>query len=217
MNGVEQHSGCIWISLFMAAGIFLVWKLGVRVARSWGINVPRDMTSWQDEVERHAIEAIRADLYSAQCRAALVELIGKVPADFDPTLLYGGQVAAGVHRAAVVEAEQQGIIRSGTYQRVYGRPIDEMTYGEGPFDGDGEHDRAPVILDEVRRRRERREDRPLARREVRDSNDAFDPFAEPIRSRESRDKEKERPSVQCSWSDGKLVPTTGRGGRRASA
>jgi hypothetical protein len=208
MNGIEQHTGCIWVSLFMAAGIFIVWKLGVRVARSWGINVPRDMTSWQDEVERHAIEAIRADLYSAQCRAALVELIGKVPADFDPTLLYGGQVAAGVHRAAVVEAEQQGIIRSGTYQRVYGRPIEEMTYGEGP---DGDRDRAPVILDEVRRRRERREDRSLARREVRDSNDAFDPFAEPIR------REKERPAVSCSWSDGKLVPTTGRSSRRASA
>lgn len=213
MNGIEQHAGCIWVSLFMAAGIFVVWKLGVRVARSWGVNVPRDMTSWQDEVERHAIEAIRADLYAAQCRAALVELIGKVPADFDPTLLYGGQVAAGVHRAAVVEAEQQGIIRSGTYQRVYGRPIEEMTYGEGPFDGDDDRDRdrAPVMLDEVRRRRERREDRPLARREVRDSNDGFDPFAEPIR------RERERPAVLCSWSDGKLVPTTGRSGRRASA
>lgn len=211
MNGIEQHAGCVWVSLFMAAGIFVVWKLGVRIVRSWGINVPRDMTSWQDEVERTAIEAIRADLYSAQCRAALVELIGKVPADFDPTLLYGGQVAAGVHRAAVVEAERQGIIRTGTYERVYGRPIDEMTYGEGPLDPGGDGERAPVILDEVRRRRERREERALTRREVRDSREfSTDPFAEPLY------KEKERPAVPCSWSDGRLVPT-GRTSRRASA
>jgi len=157
MNAIETHSGCMWISGFMAVGIFVFWKLAVRVARAWGVRVPRDMVSWQDEVERTAIEAVRADLYAAQCRAGLVEMIGKIPGDFDPTLLFSGQVVAGVHRGAIYEAERQGIIKNGTYERVYGRSIDDVVY-DGSFSDTPFAMEEPVpVVDEVRRRRQARD------------------------------------------------------------
>jgi hypothetical protein len=197
-SGVEQHVGCLWVAAFMAVGVFVVWKLVVRVARAWGVRVPRDMASWQDEVERTAIEAIRADLYAAQCRAGLVELIGKVPADFDPTLLLGCQVAAGVHRGAVYEAERQGIIRTGTYERVYGTSIDEVVF-DGSF-SDTPYVAPVPVVDEVRRRREARDPEP---RRQGTAPHGTAPQGAP-----------RRPSVPCDWVGGKLVPI-GRG-RRAS-
>jgi hypothetical protein len=208
MNIVEQHAGCIWVSLFMAVGIHVLLRLLGRLRRSLGRDVPRDMGEYIMQLEDLGTTSVRADLYAAQARAALAQEIGKVPAEFDPTLLYACQVSAGIHRAATAEAERQGVIRAGTYERLFGRPID----GSSSDDGGGGGDRAPepIALDEVRRRRERerREDR-LARRG--DARDAVDPFVEPPASR------RERPAVPCSWSsDGRLVPT-GRPGRRASA
>lgn len=210
-NILEQHAGCVWVSLFMAVGIHVLIRLVGMVRRSVGGSktVPRDMAEFIFDLEDAGTTAVRADLYAAQARAALAEKIGKVPADFDPTLLYACQVSAGIHRAATAEAERQGVVRSGTYERLFGRPIEDDATGP-TGGGDERGGRAPASLDEARRRRERRDDRSLARRrDARGSADQpFDPFAD------DQPSEKVRPAVPCSWSDGVLVPTSR--GRRAS-
>jgi hypothetical protein len=59
-------------------------------------------------------------MVAAECRVSLIRLIGKLPADYDPTALLACNVAAGVHRAVLENAERAGIVQKGTFERVYG-------------------------------------------------------------------------------------------------
>jgi len=110
------------IALLMGAcvgvGLFVLLRVGER----WSSrdNIPREFARWHDELELRALQAIQADLHAAESRARLVSLIGQIPQDFDPTALLAVNVAAGVHRAALEHAERQGIIRAGSFEKVYG-------------------------------------------------------------------------------------------------
>lgn len=134
-GGLDAHAGCVWLAALFALGICLVgrvlYRLVHRLFQQWGIvdHVPRDMREFVDDLERTAGESFRADLYAAQCRAALVSLTGKVPADFDPTVLLACQVSAGLHRAVLVEAERQGLLPEGSFERVYGVSVEDAAGG----------------------------------------------------------------------------------------
>lgn len=111
----------------LGAGVFVL----LRVAERWTAQgaIPRDFRRWHDELELRALQAIQADLHAAEARARLVALIGEIPQDFDPTALLAVNVAAGVHRAALEHAERAGIVRPGSFARVYGEP---PTYSSAP-------------------------------------------------------------------------------------
>ena len=100
----------------VAVGLWAVARFGPRL---FGKGPPKDMLEWQGELERAAIEAIRADLYAAQTKAALALMIGQMPEDFDATAFLGCRVAEGVHRACLREAEEQGLVRPGFVDEVY--------------------------------------------------------------------------------------------------
>lgn len=110
-----------WIMLLGAcvgSGVFVL----LRTFDAWerGSSVPKDFRRWHDELEVKALRAIQADMQAAECRAALVRLIGQLPADYDPTALLACNVAAGVHRAVLENAERAGIVQKGSFELVYG-------------------------------------------------------------------------------------------------
>ena len=110
-----------WILLASAclgAGVFVL----LRTFDRWeqGASVPKDFRRWHDELEVRALAAIQADMVAAECRVSLIRLIGKLPADYDPTALLACNVAAGVHRAVLENAERAGIVQKGSFERVYG-------------------------------------------------------------------------------------------------
>lgn len=91
-------------------------------------RAPHRFDLWGDEVERAAIRCIQADLQAAESKAALVSLIGDIPKDFDASAWLGCHVAAGVHRAALLEAERQGIVRRGLMSEVYDGAMRRTSY-----------------------------------------------------------------------------------------
>lgn len=105
-----------------AVGIWLIIRTAERFMA--GASIPKHFGRWHDELEHRALRAIQADMHAAECRAALVELIGQIPQDFDPTALLACQVAAGVHRAVLDHAERQGLVRPGSFEKVYGPRLD---------------------------------------------------------------------------------------------
>lgn len=105
----------------VGAGIYLLLRFFDRLQASGG-PIPADMRRWRDELEMRAMRAVQADMQAAEARVALVRLIEELPADYDPTALLAVQIAAGVHRAMVAQAEKDGIIQRGTFERVYGVP-----------------------------------------------------------------------------------------------
>ena len=113
-------------STFLAAIVFAVaaFFLLRLVERMFRRSVPQDMQRWRDALERAAIAVIHADLAAAETKAHLFELIGTIPKDFDPTAFLTLQLAAGVHRAVLAEAEQRGLVRAGTFQNVYGATVE---------------------------------------------------------------------------------------------
>ena len=107
-------------TIYVCCSITLGIHLGIHfLPRLLRKTPPRDMLTWGGAVERAAIEAIRADLYAAQTKAELVELIDHIPADFDASVFLSCQIAAGVHRAALQEAIAQGILRPETLATIY--------------------------------------------------------------------------------------------------
>jgi hypothetical protein len=122
-----DHSNCLIAGAVFGAGIFIVLRVLDRMF--FGRNVPKDMQRWQDEVERAAVRCIQADLFAAESKAQLVELIGQVPKDFDPTVFLGVQVAAGIHRAVLIEAEKKGLVREGLFEKVYGVSLEQASLG----------------------------------------------------------------------------------------
>lgn len=102
----------------VGAGVYSLFRFADRLTSKAAI--PDDVRRWKDELETRAIRAVQADMHAAECRAALVQLMGELPADYDPTALLAVNIAAGVHRAVVEQAEQSGIIKAGTFRAVYG-------------------------------------------------------------------------------------------------
>lgn len=94
-------------------------------------SVPRDMARWRDELERACIACLHADLNAAETKGHLAEMIGKVPADFNPSAFLGMQLAAGVQRAVLIEAERRGLVRAGMFASVYGMSVEQATVGGG--------------------------------------------------------------------------------------
>ncbi len=105
-----------WLGLSIGIGIMVMAMFLPRLLKQ---KPPKDMLMWAGEVERKAIEAIRSDLYAAQTKAELIELIGEIPEEFDPSVMLSCQVAAGAHKAAIREAEAQGLIRAGMFEEIY--------------------------------------------------------------------------------------------------
>ena len=102
-----------------AGACVLFLKIIPRVLRSWGVHIPKKMDEWQDEVERTAIAVIHADLDAARTKARLVELIGEIPKDFNPSAFLGCHIAAAVQREVLMRAEQEGLIEPGVADRMF--------------------------------------------------------------------------------------------------
>jgi hypothetical protein len=108
------------LGLISGAGVcLLATKIGPRVLRAWGVHIPKKMDEWQEEVERTAIAVIHADLDAARTKARLVELIGEIPKDFDPSAFLGCHIAAAVQREVLMRAEQEGLIEPGVADRMF--------------------------------------------------------------------------------------------------
>jgi hypothetical protein len=124
---ITEHSNCLIAGIVFAVGVFIILRIVDRMV--FGRNIPRDMQKWQDEVERVAVQCIQADLWVAESKARLVELIGQVPKDFDPTVFLGCQIAAGIHRAVLIEAEKKGLVNAGLFEKVYGVSLEQASLG----------------------------------------------------------------------------------------
>ncbi|MBU1785285.1 MAG: hypothetical protein KKG95_08120 [Candidatus Omnitrophica bacterium] len=121
MEAWEAPMWAVFMTLFMGAGAGLMAFVAMRYFA--GGRAPRKFRGWIAEVERAAIEVIDADLNAALAKARLFELIGKMPDDFDPTAFLAANVAEGIHRAVLFEAERRGIVQEGTFIRVYGEAL----------------------------------------------------------------------------------------------
>lgn len=108
-----------------AALAVLLLRIVPRALRAWGLRVPRRMDDWMVEVEVTANACIVADLESARAKSRLVELIGQIPRDFDPSVFLACNIAEGIQRAVIFQAEQEGLIPAGVADRVYLPPADE--------------------------------------------------------------------------------------------
>jgi len=125
MNGDLAYVLAFLGTIILTATITLI------VDRAFVHAVPREMSRWRDELERRCIAVLHADLAAAETKAALFELIGTIPADFNPSAFLGMQLAAGVQRAVLIEAERRGLVRDGMFANVYGMSVEQATVGSG--------------------------------------------------------------------------------------
>jgi len=119
---LAEHTWCIWLGLAMAVGLLVTMRA---LPRFFARQPIRDFERWLPAVERASSNAVRASLYAAAAQKELVELIGELPKDFEPTVWLACNVAQGVQRSVLVEAERQGLIPAGMLARVYGVQLDE--------------------------------------------------------------------------------------------
>lgn len=112
------HGWCIFLALCMAVGLNIIKG----VVERWhaGGRIPKDMARWKNELLHAAHEAMEADMNAAEKRVRLCALIGSLPNDYDPSALLGIQLAAGIHRAVLAEAEARGFVKPGLTNQVYG-------------------------------------------------------------------------------------------------
>lgn len=106
----------------LLAGTFVgvaIVSLAWAVWRTWSLRPAKQMAEWQERVEAAAIECIRRDMDAALAKARLAELVGEMPATFEPGAWLACRVADGVHRAVVLEAERRGLIRAGVVGEIY--------------------------------------------------------------------------------------------------
>ncbi len=128
MTPDPDHTIYLIGAIVFGVGIFVILEV---VKRMFVHSVPRDMARWRDAVERAAVACIQADLTAAETKGHLMELIGTIPADFNPSAFLGLQLAAGVQRAVLIEAERRGLVRDGMFATVYGMSVDQATVGSG--------------------------------------------------------------------------------------
>ena len=72
-------------------------------------KVPKDMERWHAEVESACFDVIRARIYVAECEKRIIELVGEVPADFNPTLFAAPQLAKVMEDALIKQAENKDV------------------------------------------------------------------------------------------------------------
>lgn len=72
-------------------------------------SLPKDMTTWHAEVENACFEVIRSRIYVAECEKRIIDLVGTVPVDFNPTLFAAPHLAKVMEEALVNQAESQDI------------------------------------------------------------------------------------------------------------
>lgn len=118
------------VGVVLGIGLTILWRVIPRLLLA--APIPRDMLKWQDAIETAAIDAVRTDLYAADAKRRLVELIGSIPKDFDPTVWLGCQIASGVHKAVLLEAERSGAVKTGTFETIYGVSIEEASQARFP-------------------------------------------------------------------------------------
>ena len=131
--------------VILSIGFTIILKYLPVLLRRWGVPVPQNFADWKDELERRAQHAIRKDAEAAEAKADLIAMIGEIPRDFDPTVMLSLHVAAATQRAILIEVEQRGIVREGTFQRTFGISIEEATTGVPPRSEDVDPD--PVVND----------------------------------------------------------------------
>jgi hypothetical protein len=84
----------------------------------------RSFNEWAEQGRTLAIAVIDTDAAAAGAKRDLFEWIGKLPDDFNPTLFLATDLGMGLHRAVLNEAERRGLVRAGTFERVYGARLD---------------------------------------------------------------------------------------------
>lgn len=100
----------MWVpimSFVMGLGAFLISQAIHRLVA--GAKIPRSMAEWHSEVEAACFDRIRASIHLAECDHRLEDLIGRVPADFNPTIFSAPAIAREVERASMRAAEQRGL------------------------------------------------------------------------------------------------------------
>ena len=130
----------------VSVGLTIVLRAVPVLLRRWGVPIPQGFGAWKDELERRASYAVRKDFEAAEAKSELMAMMGEIPRDFDPTVMLGLHVAAGVQRAVLMEAEERGIVRAGTFQRTFGVSIEEAATGVAPRSSE---DVEPVVVDDA--------------------------------------------------------------------
>ena len=74
-----------------------------------GSRIPKKMAEWHSEVENCCYEVIRARIYVAECEKRMMDLVGEVPADFNPILFSAPYLAKSVEDAFVARAQSQEV------------------------------------------------------------------------------------------------------------
>lgn len=110
----------VWVVVMLLALGTGAGLIGLVVAWWHKRRPARGMLEWHAEVERRAVAVVQSDLQAAEAKAHLLELIGEMPKDFNPTVFLTVDLSAGFQRAAMHQAEQLGLVPRGTFARVYG-------------------------------------------------------------------------------------------------
>lgn len=106
--------------------LFVLWKLVPRALRAFGVYLPKSMNEYRMELERLVIAVVQSDADAAMHKAALMEYIGQMPSDFDPTAFLALNVAQAVHREVMLEYERRGIVTEGMTERIFGAERDPL-------------------------------------------------------------------------------------------
>ena len=102
---MEQH---VIMALSFGMGLLAFGLSNVIQRYFLGSRIPKDMARWHSEVESVCYEVIRARIYVAEIERKLVDLVGEVPADFNPVLFSAPALAKAVEDAFVTKAQSQG-------------------------------------------------------------------------------------------------------------
>lgn len=100
--------------MFMSIGSFLMGIVAYIVSQYLhrhfaSARLPKDMMTWHAEVENACFEVIRSRIYVAECEKRIIDLVGTVPVDFNPTLFAAPHLAKAMEEALVKQAESQDI------------------------------------------------------------------------------------------------------------
>lgn len=117
----------VWIvflvlALGAGAGFITYWGLHLAEARKGSKTFGR----WLEDGRRLCYHVIDTEAQAAEAKRQLFEWIGELPKDFNPTVFLTVDLARGLQQAVLYEAEQQGLVRGGTFERVFGIPAAAM-------------------------------------------------------------------------------------------
>lgn len=121
-------SAPVWIvflalALGAGAGLITYWGLHIAEARRGSKTFGR----WLEDGRRLCYRVIDTDALAAEAKRELFEWIGELPKDFNPTVFLTVDLARGLQQAVLYEAEHQGLVRAGTFERIFGVPSASLT------------------------------------------------------------------------------------------